>query len=75
MTGRPQVAPTVLYDKQLDKSEFTRGELQGGVEKAVQDRCDPEQLCAWLFQFVEATGEGREAVLQEPIQFREVHFL
>ena len=22
MTGRPQVAPTVLYDKQLDKSEF-----------------------------------------------------
>jgi len=24
MTGRPQVAPTVLYDKQLDKSEFDR---------------------------------------------------
>jgi len=23
MTGRPQVAPTVLYDKQLDKSEFS----------------------------------------------------
>jgi len=22
MTGRPQVAPTVLYDKLLDKSEF-----------------------------------------------------
>ncbi len=22
MTGRPQVAPTVLYDKQLDKSKF-----------------------------------------------------
>ena len=22
MTGRPQVAPTVLYDKQLDKPEF-----------------------------------------------------
>ena len=22
MTGRPQVAPTVLYDKQLDKSGF-----------------------------------------------------
>jgi len=24
MTGRPQVAPTVLYDKLLDKSEFDR---------------------------------------------------
>jgi len=24
MTGRPQVAPTVLYDKRLDKSEFDR---------------------------------------------------
>ena len=28
MTGRPQVAPTVLYDKQLDKLEFVR---VGGV--------------------------------------------
>ncbi len=24
MTGRPQVAPTVLYDKQLHKSEFDK---------------------------------------------------
>ncbi len=27
MTGRPQVAPTVLYDKQLHKSEFDGARL------------------------------------------------